>query len=50
MKSYKVDFLRFKKFWIVRVFYRGKIKDCLQPTLQDCYDFVEDLNNGYVKL
>ncbi len=50
MKTYKVDFLKFNRFYIVRIYMRGKIKDYLQPTLQDCYDFVEDLNNGYVRI
>lgn len=48
MKTIKVDFLRFKNFWVVRVLSSKKYKggDYLQPTLQKCYEFVEKLNNN----
>lgn len=44
MNVIKVDFLQFKKFWIVRV-YGGMAKgDYLQPTLEDCQRLVEVFN------
>lgn len=50
MNSIKVDFLRLENQFVVRVFTSNEFHDFSFPTSQDCYDFVEDLWNGYVNL
>lgn len=43
-ETIKVDFFRVKNFWLARV-YGGQAKgDYLKPSLDECYSFVDKLN------